>query len=264
MSQVFIVAMQKGGVGKTTTAINLATGLAFAEERVLLVDLDPQANATSGLGVRLNPSEASVQEALFEETAPDAALRSTPVEGLWLLPAGENLHGARARLPREGSRHREVRRMIEPLLSDFDRVLIDCPPSLGPLTLNALMTDGSLIIPLQCEYYALEGLSQLWKTVGELRNRADVDLPLRGILLTMFDGRTNLAEEVREEVRSHFPEALFDTMIPRNVRISEAPGHGEPVITYDPHSPGTRAYLAATEEVLDRERTEESARSGTR
>lgn len=264
MSQVFIVAMQKGGVGKTTTAINLATGLAFAEERVLLVDLDPQANATSGLGVRLNPSEASVQEVLFEQTDPAAALRTTSVEGLWLLPSGENLHGARARLPREGSRHREVRRMLEPLLADFDRVLIDCPPSLGPLTLNALMTDGSLIVPLQCEYYALEGLSQLWKTVGELRTRTDVDLPLRGILLTMFDGRTNLAEEVREEVRSHFPEALLDTMIPRNVRISEAPGHGEPVITYDPHSPGTRAYLAATEEVLDRERTEESARSGAR
>lgn len=259
-----IVAMQKGGVGKTTTAVNLAAGLAFADERVLLVDLDPQANATSGLGVRLGPSEASVQEALFEEAAPDAALRTTGVEGLWLLPSGENLHGARARLPRQGSRHREVRRMLEGLLPRFDRVLIDCPPSLGPLTLNALMTDGELLIPLQCEYYALEGLSQLWKTVQELRRRAEVSLPLRGIVLTMFDGRTNLAEEVREEVRTHFPEALFETMIPRNVRISEAPGHGEPVITYDPHSPGTRAYLAVTEEVLHRERSEEPTGSGAR
>lgn len=254
-SPIMIVAMQKGGVGKTTTAINLACGLAFADEQVLLVDLDPQANATSGMGVEVPERAPTMHELLFKEAPPDAALRETSVKGLSLLPSGQSLHGARARLNRADSDFMELARALDSLQHRFDRVIIDCPPSLGPLTLNAMMTGGSLLIPLQSEYYALEGLSQLWDTVQELRRRARSELDLGGILLTMFDGRTNLAEEVKQDVQTHFSDALFETLIPRNVRISEAPGHGEPVITYAPHSPGARAYLAVTEEVLERERT---------
>ncbi len=244
------IAMQTGGVGKTTTAINFAAGLALADYKTLLVDLDPQGNATSGLGVNSNKLQVSVYDFLFNSASFEEALCATPVEGLDLLPGTIDLNGARAELPRKNSRFQELKSRLPDCSRDFDRVIIDCPPSLGPLTLNALICADDVLIPLQCEYYALEGLSQLKDTINRVENNLNEKLSIKGILLTMEDRRTNLARDVKREVKNYFKNLVFATTIPRNVRISEAPGYGRPVYQHAPVSAGSRAYLQFTEEVI--------------
>lgn len=250
MGQITAVAMQKGGVGKTTTSINLSAGLALGNYETLLVDLDPQANATHGLGVDAERSNTTIYELLFGEADVEAVKRATDIDGLSILPASLDLNGARAELPRQQSEYNELRTEINRVKSQFDWIIIDCPPSLGPLTLNALRAADHVLIPLQCEYYALEGLSQLWNTVSRIQDQFNPNLSCLGILLTMYDSVTNLADEVRSEAMSYFGEQVMETLIPRNVRISEAPGFGKPVITHDPTCRGSNAYLNATEEVI--------------
>lgn len=250
MARTVAIGMQKGGVGKTTTAINLAMGLVLADQRVLLVDVDPQGNATSGLGLEVGPG--GLYGALLEEFPLEDALQPARGDWLHLVPPGEELNAARARLPQANSRHQELAEVIRPAQDRYDWILLDCPPSLGPLTLNALNAADQLLVTLQSEYYALEGLGQLWSTYRSVQQRLNPALELLGILITMHDERTNLATEVREDVQDHFKDKVFETIIPRNVRVGEAPGHGESVIEYAPTSRGSRAYLAFVQEVLHR------------
>lgn len=262
MARVLAVAMQKGGVGKTTTAINLACGFAYHDEEVLLVDLDPQANATSGLGVTLDRDARTLADVIRGQATPRDALRPTGVDALDLMPASLDLSGL-AELDRtDDPDYTALKDVLVPLQEEYDRFLLDCPPNLGPLTLNGLCAAHEVLIPLQAEYYALEGLTQLWKTVKRIRQNLNPGLALAGILLTMYDRRTNLADDVRREVEEHFGDELLETVIPRNVRVSEAPGHGQPVLTYAPHSKGTRAYESAVEEVLDREQRQTGQGAG--
>lgn len=254
MGHMIAVAMQKGGVGKTTTAINLATGMALGDYEVLLVDLDPQANASHGLGIELNDSNPGLSDLLFGHEQAGDVLRPSGIDGLDVIPASLDLNGARAELPRQQSEYNELKKGLRDVRTRYDWILVDCPPSLGPLTLNALKAVDSIFIPMQCEYYALEGLSQLWNTVNRIQDQFNPALDCLGILLTMFDSRTNLAEDVRDEAVSYFGELVLDTVIPRNIRISEAPGFGKPVIVHDPTCRGSVAYLKATEEVITRER----------
>lgn len=254
MSRVTAVAMQKGGVGKTTTAINLATGLALGDHDTLLVDLDPQANATHGVGIDAGTAHTTVYELLFEGAAWEEVRRPTDIAGLSLCPASLDLNGARAELPRNQSDYTELSRAIDAARHEFDWTLIDCPPSLGPLTLNALKAADDVLIPLQCEYYALEGLSQLWNTINRIQSDFNPSLTCLGIVLTMYDSVTNLSDEVRAEAHNYFEDHVLDTVIPRNVRISEAPGFGKPVIMHEPMCRGSNAYLNLTEEVIVRER----------
>lgn len=253
MGQTIAIAMQKGGVGKTTTAINLATGLAFHDESVLLVDLDPQGNTTSGLGITIEPDESTVANLLTGDADFRDVVQKTGIRHLSLLPSSMDLNNIKAKMLQDQSNYDELGSVLEPHKESFDWIIIDCPPSLGPLTLNALTEADSLIIPLQCEYYALEGLSQLWETFQRIRRELNPSLSLAGIVLTMFDGRTNLAEEVENEVKEYFGDEVYESIIPRNVRVSEAPGYGQPVMTYAPDSAGTKAYKSLTEEVLENE-----------
>jgi len=253
MGEMTAIAMQKGGVGKTTTAMNMAVGFALGGYRTLLVDLDPQANATNGLGYEPSEEQAGIYEWIFETARKTEVIHSTTTRGLDLIPSSPDLNGARAELPRQGSEYNELNNAFVDIRTEYDWILIDCPPSLGPLTLNALRTCDSLLIPLQCEYYALEGLSQLWETQKRIQHHWNQNLRCLGILMTMYDYRTNLSKEVEEEVRSYFEDTVLETVIPRNVRISEAPGFGESVISHDPTSRGSKAYLRATEEVIRRE-----------
>ncbi len=252
MTIVSAIAMQKGGVGKTTTAINLSAGFALGDYETLLIDLDPQANATGGLGCD-NYEGPGIYELLFSGAEFEDACKKTDIEGLSILPADIELNGARAELPRENSDFTELSNKLTGVKDRFERIIIDCPPSLGPLTLNALLFADNLIIPLQSEYYALQGLSQLWETVQRIKENLNQKLSVAGILLTMHDERTNLARDVKQEVENYFEELVLDTKIPRNVRISEAPGFGKPVVTHAPCCAGSIAYLRATEEVICRE-----------
>ena len=250
MAKVIVVANQKGGVGKTTTAVNLAACIAFLKKRVLLIDFDPQGNASSGVGVDKEAVETSIYDALINNVPLKDVIVETKVKNLSVCPANIDLAGAEVELVAMKNRNFLLKNAIAAVRDEFDFVILDCPPSLGLLTLNAFAAADSLLVPIQCEYYALEGLSMLTKTVKNLKQELNPNLVFEGVLLTMFDSRTNLSNQVMEEVKKFFPESLFKTVIPRNVRLSEAPGYGEPIISYDKHSKGARSYLKLAKEVL--------------
>jgi chromosome partitioning protein len=251
--RILAVANQKGGVGKTTTAINVATSLALAGRKVLLVDVDPQGNLTSGVGLKGQRAEGgTIYEALMTDAGPDAFLLETQVPNLSLIPADRNLTGAEIELVSIPRREHRLRRVLEPLRARFDLIFIDCPPSLGLLTLNALVAADAVLIPLHCEYFALEGLADLVGTMRRVRGTLNPALDIEGVLLTMYDDRTNLGHLVARDVREFFMEKVFNTIIPRNVRLGEAPSHGMPAVIYDAKSRGAAAYVALAQEMLAR------------
>ena len=250
MGRVLAVANQKGGVGKTTTAVNLSAGLALAGHATLLIDFDPQASATSGLGLHAHEIDASVYHVIIGERTAEEVVRETQIENLALLPASKDLIGAEIELVPLARREYRLAEAISGLRQRYEFVVIDCPPSLGLLTVNALSAADAVLIPLQCEYYALEGLSALLDTIGHIRQSLNSRLDIQGILLTMFDTRNSLAHQVVSEVRQHFPDQVFQAVIPRNVRLSESPSYGVPAMIYDAGSRGARAYAAVTEELL--------------
>ncbi|GEN49116.1 ParA family protein [Ligilactobacillus pobuzihii] len=250
MGVVIALANQKGGVGKTTTAINLGAGLAKKGQKVLLIDLDAQGNATSGLGVRKSAIKEDIYDVLVNETPVEDVIIKTDTENLDLIPATIQLSGAEIELTSQMAREKRLSDAILPVVDDYDYTLIDCPPSLGLLTINAFTTCDSILIPVQSEYYALEGLSQLMNTVHLVQKHFNPDLYIEGVLLTMFDARTNLGNQVVEEVRKFFKEKVYHTIIPRSVRLSEAPSHGMSIIEYDPNSKGAWKYKELTKEVL--------------
>lgn len=250
MARIICIANQKGGVGKTTTAVNLAACLALRGHSVLLVDLDPQANATSGLGVRADDHSPTVYEVILGEYGFDAAVRKLSLQHLHLLPAHRDLVGAELELVSALAREHRLAEALKQVRERYQVVLIDCPPSLGLLTVNGLTAADAVLIPLQCEYFALEGLSALLTTVELIRQRLNPTLRIAGILLTMFDTRNSLSHQVADEVRRHFPNQVLRTVIPRNVRLSESPSHGLPVALYDPTSRGAHAYADLAREIL--------------
>jgi chromosome partitioning protein len=252
MSKVIAIANQKGGVGKTTTAVNLAACLGELGCRVLVVDADPQGNATSGLGIDWNDINVSVYDCLINDVDTNIAVVETEFEGVWVLPSSIHLAGAEVELVGLDRREHRLRRIVGKVREDYDYVFIDCPPSLGLLTVNALVAADSVLIPIQCEYYALEGLTQLLSTVKLVRGRLNANLEIEGVLLTMFDGRTNLSIQVADEVKRFFKEKVYSTIIPRNVRLSEAPSYGKPITIYDNRSRGAEVYRELAEEVLRR------------
>jgi chromosome partitioning protein len=247
------VANQKGGVGKTTTAINVATSLALEGRRVLLVDVDPQGNLTSGVGQKGQRAEAgTVYEALLTDGDPATFVRATGVTNLFLIPADRNLTGAEIELVSTPGREHRLQRVLSPLREQFDFMFIDCPPSLGLLTLNALVAADAVLIPLHCEYFALEGLAELVGTMRRVRGALNPSLDIEGVLLTMYDDRTNLGQLVARDVREFFKDKVFNTIIPRNIRLGEAPSHGLPAVVYDAKSRGAAAYVALAREMLAR------------
>lgn len=251
--RILAVANQKGGVGKTTTAINVASSLALAGHRVLLVDVDPQGNLTSGIGLKGRHAPAgTIYEALMTDADPAAFLLESQIENLSIIPADRNLTGAEIELVSVPERELRMRRVLEPLRARFDFIFIDCPPSLGLLTLNALVAADAVLIPLHCEYFALEGLADLVGTLRRVCGTLNPTLDIEGVLLTMYDDRTNLGHLVARDVREFFKEKVFNTMIPRNVRLGEAPSHGLPAVLYDAKSRGAEAYVALAQEMLAR------------
>lgn len=253
MARVICLCNQKGGVGKTTTSVNLASCLALSKKATLLIDLDPQANASSGLGVRLQPGEPCVYDLLLSRESFSRVVKKTEVEGLDLAPASQNLIGAEVEFVSLPNRERMMVSVIETVRSSYDFILIDCPPSLGFLTLNALVASDAALIPIQCEYYALEGVGNLMSAIKRVKAHFNPRLEIEGFLLTMFDSRNNLAHQVAHDVKNHFTSQVFDTVIPRNVRLSESPSFGKPVVLYDIASRGAAGYLALAKEILDAE-----------
>ncbi|MDA8211333.1 MAG: AAA family ATPase [Clostridia bacterium] len=253
MGKVIAIANQKGGVAKTTTAVNLSACLADTGKKVLLVDVDPQGNASSGLGVEKEKLDHCIYDVLINDLPVKSVMLPAEIEGLDVVPATIQLAGAEIELVTVISRESKLQKALEKVSGEYDFVIMDCPPSLGLLTLNALTAADSLIIPIQCEYYALEGLGQLMNTIGLVQKHLNPRLEIEGVLLTMFDARTNLSIQVVDEVKNHFRDKVYHTIIPRNVRLSEAPSHGQPIILYDPKSKGAEMYSDFAKEVISSE-----------
>ena len=253
-SRIISIANQKGGVGKTTTTINLATALAAIQQSVLIVDLDPQGNASTGLGIPRSKRECNSYHVLIGESRVSEAIQSTEIPGLQIMPSGVDLSGAEIELVDMERREFRLRETLRDEANEFDYVLIDCPPALGLLTINALVASQAILVPLQCEFFALEGVSQLVNTIERVKGAFNPDLEIQGIVLTMHDKRNSLSGLVADDVREHFGDKVYKTVIPRNVRVSEAPSHGRPVIIYDLNCPGSQAYLSLASEVIHRER----------
>jgi chromosome partitioning protein len=261
MSRIVAVANQKGGVGKTTTSINLAASIASRGYRVLLVDFDPQGNASSGVGYPRDKVELTVYDALVGETTLDEVIRPTDLPTLFIAPATTDLVGAEIELIGAERRERFLSDCLAPIAHSYDYIVIDCPPSLGLLTLNALVAADGVVVPMQAEYFALEGLSALTATIEKVKAAYNPQLTIDGVIFTMFDGRMNLANQVRAEVAKHFGDKVLETTVPRNVRLSEAPSHGKPVMLYDLRCPGSKSYLAVADEFLERTHVTEAATS---
>jgi chromosome partitioning protein len=250
--RVLAIVNQKGGVGKSTTAVNLAAALGDLGERVLLVDLDPQGNATSGFGLNKNQRDLCIYDSLLGDTPIESIIEPTQVENVFVAPATIQLAGAEIELVSAMSREGRLRSILQPVLGDFDFIIIDCPPSLGLLTINALTVSNGLLVPVQCEYYALEGLSKLLDSVRLVKTHLNPTLDIFGAVMTMYDSRTRLSQQVVDEVRDFFEDRVFETLIPRTVRLAEAPSHGKPVTVYDPNGRGSQAYRRLAKEVLER------------
>ena len=251
MAKVIAIANQKGGVGKTTTAVNLSSCLAHKGKKVVIIDIDPQGNTTSGLGIDKKVIDKSIYEVIINDVNIENALMKTAVENLFICPSNIQLVGAEVELVSVISRETRMKVAIEEIRKKYDYILIDCPPSLGLLTLNALTAADTILVPIQCEYYALEGLSQLMNTVKLVQRHLNPSLDVEGVVLTMFDARTNLSIQVVEDVKKYFRNKVYRTVIPRNVRLSEAPSFGLPIILYDPKSKGAECYLELAQEVID-------------
>lgn len=254
MGRIIALANQKGGVGKTTTSMNLAASLATLERHVLLIDADPQANASSGLGVDQAEVDVSIYNCLVSQTDPHEAIYESEINGLDILPSHIDLVGAEIEMLDLPQRERIMERMLAPLRKEYDYILIDCSPSLGLITVNALTAADSVIIPVQCEYFALEGISKLLNTIKIIKSKLNPSLAIEGFLLTMYDSRLRLANQIKDEVRRHFQDLVFNTVINRNVKLSEAPSHGIPTILYDADSTGARNHLDLAQEIIDREK----------
>ncbi len=248
--KIISIANQKGGVGKTTTAINLSAAIAELGKKVLLIDVDPQGNATSGLGIELEEDDYTVYDVIIDELPLSDAIVKTDYTNLWICPSSEALAGAEIELVSVGEREFRLKSAINNLDMDFDYIFLDCPPSMGLVTLNCLTATDTVLIPIQCEYYALEGVSLLTSNIRKIKSSLNPKIDIEGILLTMLDARTNLGVQVVEEVKKYFPGKVYVNVIPRNVRLSEAPSYGQPINIYDPSSKGAEAYMALAEEVL--------------
>lgn len=252
MSKIISIANQKGGVGKTTTAINLSASLATLGKKVLLVDADPQANASSGLGIDIKSLEYTIYECMIDGVNPNKAIKTTELENLFVLPAHIDLVGAEIEMLNMENRERILQKILKPIRNNYDCILIDCSPSLGLITLNCLTASDSVIIPVQCEYFALEGISKLINTIKIIKGGLNPQLQIEGFLLTMYDNRLRLSNQVYDEVKRHFGTLVFNSVISRNVRLGEAPGFGKPIILYDPKSTGSQNYLDLAKELINR------------